>query len=345
MSSAIATVTPQELSAELAELIKQAKEIKHRTRFAVPSPEYEDVDDCDWWKRVTTPPNINPVSTRAQRRRAGRSVSKVEHIESLMPYPDFAPAYRDVKTRTQDLLCGPFATWALKVVQTFGRGLFATDYPDPSTFIRRSKITGAFSFADQLTETRNTIEAGSRVIFWAAAYQSNDFCGRESAHVARFACWTASAITFESNEVRFIADVMEWVRLAYDHLSSRYDPASDEAECQSKTMHKSKLSSGNTHSPCFRSVIWNGQSFALTKQQAACVKQYWQAYDKGTPALSDEHVLEEAQVSQDQIRHVFRHSPAWRTMIVQGEAKGTHRLAENLAIARQVHAKRTPNHT
>ncbi len=345
MSSAIATVTPQELSAELAELIKQAKEIKHYTRFAVPSPEYEDVDDSEWWQRVTRQRAINQGPTQRTRETAGRYVSRDERIESLTAYPDFAPAYHDVKTRTQDFLCGPFAIWALKVVQAFGREMFATDYPDPSIFIRRSKIAGAFSFADQLTETHNTIEAGSRVMFWAAAYKSNDFCGRESAHVARFACWTASAITFESNEVRFITEVIEWVSQAYDRLSSQYDSASNGAECQTRTMLNSKPSSGNSHSSCFTSVIWNGQSFELTRHQAVCVKLYWQAYENGTPSLRDEHVLEEAQVSQNHIRHVFRGSPAWNTMIVQGETKGTHRLADSREMCAKCTPNRTPNRT
>lgn len=70
------------------------------------------------------------------------------------------------------------------------------------------------------------------------------------------------------------------------------------------------------HSPDFASVIWFGEQFTFTMNQAACVKVLWEAWENKTPILGAAAILEAADISQSRLDLVFRGHPAWRTMIV-----------------------------
>lgn len=83
-----------------------------------------------------------------------------------------------------------------------------------------------------------------------------------------------------------------------------------------------------THGPDFRSVKWFGSVYEFTAQQAACVKVLWEAWENGTPAVGDATVLETADSDAERLPLVFRNHPAWGTLIVEGQTKGTHRLAD-----------------
>ena len=84
------------------------------------------------------------------------------------------------------------------------------------------------------------------------------------------------------------------------------------------------------HSPDFRSVNWFGVSYAFTALQAACVAVLWNAWENGTPDVSGERMLESSDNDRDtkRIDTVFQNHPAWKTMIVSGDTKGTYRLCE-----------------
>lgn len=81
------------------------------------------------------------------------------------------------------------------------------------------------------------------------------------------------------------------------------------------------------HSPDFRSVHWDGTDHAFTANQAAIVKQLWEAYENGTPDVGGDTLLVGADADTKQIKDVFKKHPAWRSMIVEGSTKGTYRLA------------------
>lgn len=83
-----------------------------------------------------------------------------------------------------------------------------------------------------------------------------------------------------------------------------------------------------THSPDFRSVNWYGTPHEFKPMQAACVKVLWEAWQNGTSAVGDATVLELAQSDSERLPLVFRDHAAWGTMIVDGQTKGTHRLAD-----------------
>ncbi len=84
-----------------------------------------------------------------------------------------------------------------------------------------------------------------------------------------------------------------------------------------------------THSPDFRSVNWFGTQHEFTSMQAACIKVLWEAWENGTPAVGDSTVLETADSDSERLPLVFRDHEAWGTMIVDGQTKGTHRLADS----------------
>lgn len=81
-------------------------------------------------------------------------------------------------------------------------------------------------------------------------------------------------------------------------------------------------------SPDFREVVWYGTRYRFTETQAACVGVMWEAWAQGTPEVSEQRVLEEADYGGTRMVDLFKAHPAWRTMIVAGHTKGSRRLQE-----------------
>jgi len=82
------------------------------------------------------------------------------------------------------------------------------------------------------------------------------------------------------------------------------------------------------HSLDFRSVHWFGRDFTFTPNQAACVGVLWKAWANRTPEVGDQTILTEAECVSERLVDVFKHNPAWGTMIVDGSTKGSSRLQE-----------------
>jgi hypothetical protein len=84
------------------------------------------------------------------------------------------------------------------------------------------------------------------------------------------------------------------------------------------------------HSPDFRSVNWFGRPYRFSELQAACVRALWEAWEQGTPELSQQTILEAAESDQTRLDHVFRNRgrqphPAFGSMIVS-TGQGVYRL-------------------
>ncbi len=60
------------------------------------------------------------------------------------------------------------------------------------------------------------------------------------------------------------------------------------------------------HSEDFHFVRWYGQEHTFTNQQAAIVKLLWQAWEKHTPDLGQDYLLEAAGSSTGRLRNVFK---------------------------------------
>lgn len=85
-----------------------------------------------------------------------------------------------------------------------------------------------------------------------------------------------------------------------------------------------------THSLDFRLVCWWGESYSFTARQARAVKVLWDAWKTDTPDVCDETLLfaVDDNAPPRNIRDLFRNKPAWGSMIVGGDTKGTHRLKD-----------------
>lgn len=83
---------------------------------------------------------------------------------------------------------------------------------------------------------------------------------------------------------------------------------------------------GNSHSPDFRSVTWDGVKYTFTPNQAAVVKQLWMAWTSGNLEIGDDHLMETASIEARRLIDTFRDHPAWGRMIVTGSRRGTRRL-------------------
>lgn len=83
------------------------------------------------------------------------------------------------------------------------------------------------------------------------------------------------------------------------------------------------------HSPDFRSVHWYGADYTFTATQAKCVEVLWKAWENGSQALGQAHILEEAGSMGSRLRDVFAKGahPAWEKMIVPCSNKGAFALA------------------
>lgn len=106
------------------------------------------------------------------------------------------------------------------------------------------------------------------------------------------------------------------------------------------------------HSPDFRSVRWRGEAYSFTRNQALCMKQLWEAWEAGTPEMDGITVTTVADVSQTRLVDVFKSKgsmhPAWGTVIVPGETKGSYRLSDAAIIAkksRRTKTRKTPRKT
>ena len=80
------------------------------------------------------------------------------------------------------------------------------------------------------------------------------------------------------------------------------------------------------HSPCYRSVRWREQDFRFTAMQAHALGILHDNYKRGLPDTSQQALLTEIESKSRRLRDIFRNSPAWKTLIVAGERRGTYRL-------------------
>ncbi len=85
------------------------------------------------------------------------------------------------------------------------------------------------------------------------------------------------------------------------------------------------------HGPDFRSVHWYGKDHSFTRNQAACVRVLWQAWEQDTPDVGDQKLIQVTDAGDKQrLRDVFKNNAAWGTMIIPGKYRDTRRLAEPL---------------
>jgi hypothetical protein len=77
----------------------------------------------------------------------------------------------------------------------------------------------------------------------------------------------------------------------------------------------------------FRSLLWHGQVYGFNPAQAKVVAKLWNARQKGQPDVADDQLIRVSGSPNGRLDEVFNGSPAWGTLITDGETRGTHRIA------------------
>ena len=88
-----------------------------------------------------------------------------------------------------------------------------------------------------------------------------------------------------------------------------------------------------THSADYASVTWRGEDFALTRSQAAVIRNLHQAYEKGTGVLGRALALEGSGREYARMSDIFKRHPAWQTLVV-GVGKSAYKLDLSPNVAR-----------
>ena len=90
-----------------------------------------------------------------------------------------------------------------------------------------------------------------------------------------------------------------------------------------------------SHSDDFTTINWYGEEFTLTRMQAWCIKLLWEHYERGTPGLSGDTILDrigssgrgKSERNRNLYQNIFkRNKRAWDALITQDKVKGTYRL-------------------
>ena len=84
--------------------------------------------------------------------------------------------------------------------------------------------------------------------------------------------------------------------------------------------------------PGFTSVIWYGTEYQFTSMQSHIVRILWEAWERGTPAVRQEFLIEAVGAeSESKMSWVFRDNPAWGVMIVPAKTRGTYMLGKTIS--------------
>jgi len=81
-----------------------------------------------------------------------------------------------------------------------------------------------------------------------------------------------------------------------------------------------------SHSPDYRSVTRRGTIYGFSPLQADALRILFEALNAGAPEVGQAYILEQIGSTQKHLKDVFKHDPAWGTLIVRGQRRGTFRL-------------------
>jgi hypothetical protein len=76
----------------------------------------------------------------------------------------------------------------------------------------------------------------------------------------------------------------------------------------------------------YRSIRFNGQAHTLTPKQATIIKILHEASQRKNPSVGKAELLAAVETETSRLPDIFRGSPLWQTLVVQGERRGTYRL-------------------
>ena len=143
----------------------------------------------------------------------------------------FYAAWQAVADKVQSLFLGDFATWAAEVIGLFGLDQFPEDaelpeIPDvPAVGFHPAELPAV------VTGTDNTIDAGKRLTFWAAAAVDPALCHRGLAYGDIVGSWLKDmVVTFPSAILGYNWQSVEPLQYPLDWIKSAFEQLCNQAE-------------------------------------------------------------------------------------------------------------------
>ena len=119
----------------------------------------------------------------------------------------------------RQLFLADFTSWAAQVVEAYGVSYFPIDCGDPPDLDDRQWQYERESAAHFLTGTSDSVVAGLRLIFWAAAYRMPQTCRRYGYDGLLFH-WVQNLIEIGGGRCRIYPEPLSWVWYALQELES-----------------------------------------------------------------------------------------------------------------------------
>jgi len=135
----------------------------------------------------------------------------------------FKDAWGNVCNAAGDLFCGEFAKWSAKVLTAAGHDLAAA-CPDPIKPSRKHGYYGAeqrATLSSVLTGAPDTVEAGKRMIFWAAACSDPERFRRPPTFVRKVLSWTECLAVFRGGKCAILNEPIDWIDAALPVLTAK----------------------------------------------------------------------------------------------------------------------------
>jgi hypothetical protein len=133
---------------------------------------------------------------------------------------DFTVAWHEVAIRARRLFTDRLVPWALRLVRSSKAAARLRECPDPVV----SEIPLLYWEPGQaivrLTGTNNSLVAGERIIFWAAAAGSPEFCHRSRDYGYLMWRWAVNLIEVGNGRCRMAHEPVHWIGDAFTSLSS-----------------------------------------------------------------------------------------------------------------------------
>ena len=81
------------------------------------------------------------------------------------------------------------------------------------------------------------------------------------------------------------------------------------------------------HSPDFSTVRSKGRGYSLGPNERAAFRVLYEAWERDTPELGGDYVIEQAESNARNMSELFKRSGVWKTLVVPGSRRGVYRLS------------------
>ena len=189
--------------------------------------------------------------------------------------------------------------------------------------LKRSLVTSLVGFARRINSTERNDDFSARFpqVFDCVLDTDPDPDQTASNLIALLRRWSGEWLDVLNAQVSQNSRVLAEGQLPPDSLL-RLVAASEQVSSQSPDSPQEEF----TASDGYHTVTFRGQSYTLTDSQAAVVGVLDKNAKRGTPDVNQHTVLAEIESDAERLRDLFRESPLWGMLIIQGERRGHYKL-------------------